>query len=299
LWLSFRWAVIEEFEGRMLRLFRRGQNEELTVVNDLRAIGMNIRTGLKQMSFGSHIAGSPDAIINSGVPESPRDKYILEVKTHNKASFHSLSKLGVEKSKPSHYIQMQVYMRGARLNTALYYAVCKDNDEVYTEIVPYVQAIAESAIKRGQEIALRDTIPPKISENPSWYLCKLCASHDLCHGTKLTKQVNCRTCAHATAKDDNTWRCERHDADNIPVEFQRKGCASHVLHPHLVPWEQGNSDTEWQAVFMVDGKAVKNGKANNTDVYSSHELVANAKACAEPDKLMTDLRKEFGTRITG
>ena len=27
LWLSFRWAVVERFDGRILRLFRRGQHE--------------------------------------------------------------------------------------------------------------------------------------------------------------------------------------------------------------------------------------------------------------------------------
>ena len=31
LWLSFRWAVIEKFKGRILRLFRRGQLEENTI----------------------------------------------------------------------------------------------------------------------------------------------------------------------------------------------------------------------------------------------------------------------------
>ena len=28
LWLMFRWAVIEKFDGRILRLFQRGQREE-------------------------------------------------------------------------------------------------------------------------------------------------------------------------------------------------------------------------------------------------------------------------------
>ena len=32
LWLGFRWAVRENFPGRILRVFRRGQNEEATVV---------------------------------------------------------------------------------------------------------------------------------------------------------------------------------------------------------------------------------------------------------------------------
>ena len=33
LWLTFRWAVKPTFPGRLLRLFRRGHNEEDTVVS--------------------------------------------------------------------------------------------------------------------------------------------------------------------------------------------------------------------------------------------------------------------------
>jgi len=43
LWLNFRWAVQEEFSGRILRLFRRGQLEENQIVSDLRSIGIDIR----------------------------------------------------------------------------------------------------------------------------------------------------------------------------------------------------------------------------------------------------------------
>ena len=74
LWLSFRWAVREEFEGRILRLFRRGQMEEDTIVRDLRAIGIDIRfTGKVQqrVDFDSHVSGSLDGIIETGVPEAP------------------------------------------------------------------------------------------------------------------------------------------------------------------------------------------------------------------------------------
>ena len=42
IWLSFRWAVQPEFPGRIKRLFRRGHNEEATIISDLRAIGMSV-----------------------------------------------------------------------------------------------------------------------------------------------------------------------------------------------------------------------------------------------------------------
>ena len=66
LWLSFRWAVQEQFKGRILRLFRRGFNEEATIISDLRAIGLDVRkvSAQHRVDFGSHVSGSLDAIID-------------------------------------------------------------------------------------------------------------------------------------------------------------------------------------------------------------------------------------------
>ena len=52
LWLSFRWAVKEKFQGRILRLFRRGNNEENIIISDLEAIGVNNTLTLGRMSAG-------------------------------------------------------------------------------------------------------------------------------------------------------------------------------------------------------------------------------------------------------
>ena len=66
----------------MLRLFRRGQNEESVVVSDLRAIGVDVQaTGASQsrVKFDCHVSGSVDGIIESGLPESPKKRHILEI----------------------------------------------------------------------------------------------------------------------------------------------------------------------------------------------------------------------------
>lgn len=298
LWLSFRWAVQQKFTGRILRLFRRGQNEEATIVSDLRAIGMDVRKNSSQyrVDFKSHVSGSLDAIIDSGVPEAPKSKHIAEFKTHSKKSFDALVKDGVEKSKPEHFIQMQVYMAGTKIDRALYVSVCKDDDRIYTERVRYDKAIAEKAIVRGQRIALADRMPEPISSDPSWYQCKFCPAHEFCHKTKTTKHVNCRTCAHATAKADSTWRCERHDADNIPVDYQRTGCESHVLHPDLVSWQRKDSPDQWTAIYVINGKDVANGEGD-AHVYTSKELLANPVACANSDDFVNEIRKDMGGRI--
>ena len=201
LWLSFRWAVVEKFKGRILRLFRRGQLEENTITQDLRAIGIDIRstTGNQaRVDFGCHVSGSVDGIIYHGVPEALNKKHIAEFKTHSTKSFNDLLKQGVEKSKPMHFVQMQVYMLGTDIDRALYLAINKDNDEIYTERVRLDKKLAEKYVERGKRIALADRMPEPLSSDPTWYQCKFCDGHDQCFGSKTTKHVNCRTCAMAT-----------------------------------------------------------------------------------------------------
>ena len=277
LWLGFHWAVIEKFPGRILRLFARGQDEEPRIVKDLRAVGLVIEhTGADQMrvELAPHIGGSLDGIIISGVPEAPKAKHVLECKTHNKRSFDDLEKLGVEKSKPQHFCQMQCYMHGTKIERALYVAVCKDDDRLHVERVRYDAAVALKAIARGSRIVYADRMPDPISTDGSWYQCKMCAAHDFCHASRLSKAVNCRTCALSTATDHGTWHCGRYDSDGIPVEYQRAGCECHVLHPDLVPWTRIASPSEFEAIYVIDGREVRNGEPC-VNSFSSQEILGN------------------------
>ena len=298
LWLSFRWGVAPQFPGRVLRLFRRGRNEEATIVSDLRAIGMDVRTAEQRVDFGAHVSGTLDAVIESGVPGSKK-RHVAEFKTHSHKSFGELAAKGVEKSKPEHWVQMQVYMHGTGIERALYVAVCKDDDRIYSERIKHDQAAAEKAVERGRRIALSDRMPPPLSTDPSWYQCKFCDAYEFCHQTKTTKEVNCRTCAHSTAKDDSTWRCERHESDGIPVQFQREACESHVLHPDLVPWKMKDSSMPWIAIYEIDGRDTANGEPD-AHIYSSWEILANPVACSLNDETIVHVRSEVKTgRVVG
>ena len=301
LWLSFRWAVQPQFPGRILRLFRRGQMEEATIVSDLRAIGMDIRTSKQQarVDFGAHVSGSIDAIIESGVPAAPKKRHVAEFKTHSSKSFAALEKAGsVASAKPEHFVQMQLYMHGLQIDRALYVAVCKDDDRIYTERVRYEKDVAERYIERGRRLALEDRMPPPISTDPSWYQCKFCDAHEFCHQSKTTKHVNCRTCALATAMPDSTWHCAKWDAE-IPLDAQRTGCEGHVLHPDLVPWQRKDGPDEFTAVYEINGVNLANGDPEQEGVFGSKELLANSSACASDDPFIAEIRKDFGGRIVG
>lgn len=278
LWINFRWAVVEDFDGRILRLFRRGHSEEDTIIRDLRNIGVDIRSSQKRVDFGNHVSGSLDGVIEKGVPEAPKARHVAEFKTHSKKSFDDMVKNGVEKSKPMHFIQMQVYMHGTSINRALYLAVCKDDDRIYTERVKYDKKVAEDAIIRGKRIAMSDRMPEPCSSDPSWYQCKFCPAHSFCHKAEPTKRINCRTCAHSTAMADSTFRCERHDADAIPEDFQHEGCDDHILHPDMVPWVMEGSDDGHSVKWKIGDKWVVNGEGG----YKSREIIANAEVLDDP-----------------
>jgi len=291
LWLSFRWAVQPTFPGRILRLFRRGHREEETILADLRAIGINILEGEQtRVDFGAHVSGSVDAIIEGGVPGAPHKRHIGEFKTHSLKSFNDVSTKGVQNSKPEHWSQMQVYMHGTGIDRALYVAICKDDDRIYTERVRYDADAAIKLIQRGRRIAESDRMPPPLSTDSTWYQCKFCPAHSFCHETKTTQHVNCRTCAHSTAKPDSSWTCERFAADNIPVEYQHEGCEQHILHPDMVPWKMKESPYENIAIYEIAGQDVANGSPD-ANVFSSKEIIANPEGCA--NEVVRKIRGEW------
>jgi hypothetical protein len=239
LWLNFRWALGVKKPGRVLRLFRRGHLEEPTIIKDLMAVGFVFRPssdGQHRVDFGGHVSGSMDGIIESGVHEAPKKPHVAEFKTHSKKSFDELEKNGIEKSKPMHYVQCQVYMLGAGIDRAFYMAVCKDDDRLYVERIRFDKVLAEKAVARGKRLALADEMPPPLSTDPTWYQCKQCDAYEYCHQGLGVASKNCRVCAWSTAKDDGTWRCEKFERDGIPLGFQRTGCDSWELHDDLLPF---------------------------------------------------------------
>lgn len=294
LWLSFRWAIIEQFSGRILRVFRRGQREEETITADLRAIGVDVRDSQARVHFGAFVSGSVDGIAESGVPEAPHKRHVVEYKTHSLKSFNDLEKSGVEAAKITHFVQMQLYMAGLEIDRALYVAVCKDDDRIYTERVRFQPEVAMKYVARGKRITLSERMPEPVSADASWYQCKFCAAHSFCFESHLTQEINCRTCALSTPCENSTFRCERYGAE-IPHGAQYEGCDGHVLHPDLVPWQRGDGE-ELTAVYIIEGKPVRNGEPDR-DTFTSAELLADAKACANMDEFMRDCRDEMGGRV--
>ena len=270
LWLDFRWVTRATFSGRMLRLFETGQLEEDRLVSNLRSIGatvmdVNPKNGRQWQvqEHGGHFGGSLDGLAID-IPEAPKTWHVCEFKTHNIKSFTALKKDGVQKSKPQHYAQMQVYMHLFGTTRALYLAVCKDTDEVYAERFCADPEEGKRLLAKAKRIIEAAQPLTRINDDPTWYQCRMCNHHHNCHEGDLAER-NCRTCLHVTPILDGQWQCERLSRF-ISVAEQRQGCFSHLFIPDLVDGKQVDVDPDgaWVEYQRQDGSMWRDGSTGLT-----------------------------------
>lgn len=202
LWYAFRWCDDPPSGGRIFRLFRRGELEEAQFCADLRAAGVTVddrdeRGQQHRFSdVGGHVGGSMDAAV-LGLKEAPKTWHVAEFKTHGNKSFLDLMRNGVEKSKPEHWVQMQLYMHWSGMDRAYYLAVNKDNDELHGERVHYDKEAAERLVAKAQAVVTAPEPLERLSEKPEYFACKFCPAKRVCHESAIPAP-SCRTCAHAT-----------------------------------------------------------------------------------------------------
>lgn len=298
LWYGFRWCSDRKFDGRMLRLFNTGVREEVRFLEELRGIGAEVYdtdpdTGTQHRfsALGGHFAGSCDAI-GRGLPEAPKTWAVIEFKTHNDKSFTELVKKGVKVHKPEHYAQMQSYMGMAELERALYIAVNKNTDELHTEWLHFELNEFLKHINRATVIINAVEPLERMHNDPSFYLCKWCDHHGICHGEKVA-QKNCRTCVYATPDvETGAWACDNHKRTLSPEE-QPYGCREHLFIPSLVPYAKPlDSGTGWIKYQHKDGSIFAN-VAENCD-RSEENMTNDITACYTSAELVVTVPQLIG-----
>lgn len=226
IWLDWRGFAREQFEGRMLRLFETGHLQEARIVEDLRRAGFAVwdkREDGRQYEFtdsSGHFITKVDGVIKD-VPDSDKP-HVLEVKTHNKNSFSTLVKKGVQEAKPTHYAQMQISMALGGFTRALYVAVCKDDEQFYVERVREDKAEQKKLQQRITKLLEARLRPAGISDDGSSFGCKFCSMKAVCV-KEAAPLRHCRTCAMCTPGPDGKWVCEM-NRHTLTLDEQRKGC---------------------------------------------------------------------------
>jgi hypothetical protein len=231
IWYSFRWATPRQFSGQMIRLFNRGHLEEARFIALLLTIGCTVYQQdangkqFRVSDAGGHWSGSSDGVF-VGCPDLPDNTPALsEFKTHNDKSFEAVRTQGVQLSKPTHYLQMQQYMRKMGLDFGVYFAVNKDTDEIYAEVIALNIVAADNCLSRAIAIIPMHTPPKRIKEDASWYECKMCDHRPVCH-MSAPPHSNCRTCQFSEPRPDGTWYCNNKERQMKMIFGPEEGVAN-------------------------------------------------------------------------
>ena len=279
LWMKFRWVASPLLGGRIRRLFDTGKREEARVFEELRAIGVELHTEsdggqIVCRDASGHFGGSIDGV-GLGFPEGPKTWAILEIKTSNAKSFAAFKTKKVAEAKPQHYAQMMVYAGLMKMTRALYVAVNKDTDELYTEWVHFESGPYLKLLDRARQTVSRSTPADKISDDPTNWQCKMCDLHPVCH-KKAPAEVNCRTCCHSTPVAKGKWHCSMFGKP-LSVEDQHAACDSHLFIPNLVhatPIDGGENYIQYKVY----------GPSRNTFINGPSHIVSKNLAKASKSK---------------
>tara|TARA_A100001201_G_C4077001_1_gene197652 strand:+ start:81 stop:1166 length:1086 start_codon:yes stop_codon:yes gene_type:complete len=315
IWYVWRWAKIPDHDGRLLRIFRRGDQEEPNVEADLKRIGIDVMTedprsgkqfGVKDM--GNHLRGSLDGLIRN-IPNDEKEWYVLEIKTSGSKFFTKLVKELVKKAKPEHYAQMQLYMRLTNIKKALYIAVNKDTDKIHSEFIDYNKDEAEEYYQKSKRIFESKEAPPKISEHSSWFECKMCDHREHCHGENVA-EVNCRTCIHATpivseldlGDKDGVWKCAKKD-EILSLDDQKLGCDQHLFIPNMIsfasPIDADQGESKWIEYKSEQSVHIFNCTADTSKEggYTSKEMQRAGSRILTDDPLVESIIKNFSGKL--
>jgi hypothetical protein len=317
LWYAFRWADKEKFDGRTMRLFQTGHMAESRFTADLRSIGAKVHdldpASGKQFGFeslGGHMKGHMDGAATN-IPGGGQKWHVLEFKTHSAKSFADLKAKGVKKAKPEHWVQMNWYMGKSGMDRALYLAVNKDNDDLYSERVEFDQVEFERTEARAESIIFGKTIPARISDDPKYYLCGWCPFNAVCHSGKGFKK-SCRSCVHSTPERDGNarWSCAFYKERDIPVDVQRTGCDARLPLPFLVTYAEAiDAGDQWilfkrkdngdEFVVTAEGVMPPADLPATMPMYRSAEIAAAADHRVICNKEVEAFREKFGAKVVG
>jgi hypothetical protein len=170
-------------EGLSLRIFETGHALEGLLAQWVKRAGFDLLTVApptgEQFTFrDGPIEGHADGIIVGG-PDLGFDYPVLwEAKGLNDRSWNDLVKNGLQASKPIYYGQCSLYMAYLELNSCLFSALNKDNQQLYHELVWLDLAEAQRLVDLAVDIA-RGGLPPRAWAEPT-RLCAYCQFASSC-----------------------------------------------------------------------------------------------------------------------
>ena len=187
--------VEQPFPARIRRIFERGHDAEDRAARWLASAGLVLATtnGLTgeqfEVSFcNGRLLGHADGILLHWLGDGPAPlelpalweckclghKYVVEARRKRIRSSH-----------PKYYAQMQLYMRGLKLDRGLITCIDADTMELHHELVERDDREADRLIARAERIlAATDAGEwlPRSETSPVSMICKMCRHKAICWG---------------------------------------------------------------------------------------------------------------------
>jgi hypothetical protein len=240
IWYGWHFATKKNFSQRTKRIFAMGHLFEKIAIDDLTKIGCEVykivdgkklpltgEVGEEQeeiVGFAGHSKGHPDGRIK-GISFMPDIEMLLELKTMNDKRFNTFLSLGVQKSDPVYYGQVQKYMFKMGLQYCYFLAINKNDCHYADEIIEIDYSFAEDLERKEKVIILSDE-PPERAYSSNNFNCNFCNHYAVCH-SRVAPEKNCRTCEHSDIEDGGVWSCGKHNI-NLDIEKQLEGCSDHL-----------------------------------------------------------------------
>lgn len=287
LWYDFRWVSEVHHKAKTLKLFVDGHQDEDLMASRLRLVdGITLytvdpQTGrqIRVEHFGGHLSGYLDGVI-IGILEAPKTHHVWEHKTTAQDKFSKLTKLKHELGEkmalkawnPVYYAQGVLYMHFTGL-ARHYMTVSTPGGR--NQISVRTNADTEEALRliaKAERIVDINYPPARISEDPTFYLCKWCNHADVCHEGEGMR-ATCRSCAYVTPnKDDGTWFCTNYGATIPTYEDQQQGCDGHLFNPELIKGECVDGGEGWTEYQMPDGTTWRDGEQPEIRFHKTVEI---------------------------
>jgi len=258
IWYDIHWTTKSTTPGRVMKLAKRGHEEEASVKKLLMALGCVVVTQKSRYILDGRFGGTIDFMVTGlgryGLP----NRAILDSKMMNDRRFNAIQKSGAYAANYEYYAQMQVYMELYNQNHAILFCINKNDDHIHTEVIERDRDHFSSLKRRALEILDADS-PPERAGEPDSFTCKFCPHKEICHKEEIA-DVNCRTCAHSSIVSDCNVKCEKYNA-TIPVtkQHESKKCPGHLFNPKIIPYSCQDAGEDW-IEYDKDGKRIVNGE---------------------------------------
>lgn len=177
IWYEYKHPELKNtLPARNLRILELGHKIEELVKEHLKRAGINVLTS-DNTFYDSNLPclkGHVDGIL-------PDENMVLEIKSCKDSSFKIFQKKGLKGWFETYYYQVQCYMAFTQLEKALVIAFNKDTADLHTEVINFNRSEYDYLVSKARAIHNAEEAPAKLSENPTWFQCKMCDFRKICH----------------------------------------------------------------------------------------------------------------------